>query len=66
MVTYSAKFDRATPGMRFHIYSQLLETYVGVLGIGAGFWGIKKMQLELAMEENGVVKDNSVFGYLKV
>jgi hypothetical protein len=66
IVTHSDKFQRATPGMRFHIYSQLLETYIGVLGIGAAVWGIRKMQLELAMEENGTVKDATAFGYLNV
>jgi len=37
----SDKFERATKGMRFHIYSQLLETYVGVIAIAEAFWGIK-------------------------
>ncbi|KAI5814616.1 hypothetical protein BZA77DRAFT_389061 [Pyronema omphalodes] len=36
-----AKFARATSGMRFHIYAQLLETYVGVLGIAEAIWTLQ-------------------------
>lgn len=42
----SDKFERATKGMRFHIYSQLLETYVGVIAIAEAFWGIKMAELQ--------------------
>jgi hypothetical protein len=37
----SAKFARATNGMRFHIYAQLLETYVAVLGIAEAIWSLQ-------------------------
>jgi hypothetical protein len=45
MMGNSDKFGRATKGMRFHIFSQLLETYVGVLGIAEGFWGVKMVEM---------------------
>jgi hypothetical protein len=60
MVTCSDKFKRATKGMRFHIYTQPLETYVSVLGITEGFWGIKKTQLTLAVGD-GILRDEISF-----
>ncbi|KAA8898957.1 hypothetical protein FN846DRAFT_990932 [Sphaerosporella brunnea] len=58
------KYGRATKGMRFHIYASMLNTYVVVVGITGAFWGLKKMQLEISMTEDGRITNPEPFQYL--